>query len=295
MVKYTITPNVYKLMLFAVIIITIIVILLIVICKLKKMSYICKFVNKAYMASIIDVSPFFTRMNKYDLIVRRVQSEDEYKVKYLNSIRNFTCKQKKKLCELVYDANVVLERYKNINTIEWKFAKLANGIENNWPHTLGDTIMLHDVFFEDTRDNMIRTLIHEKLHLYQRVFTNYTNILVSLYLGYKYHGDMTVIDNIMNNPDLDGKLYTVKGQLLYRGYDRPYPSSLHNTKLYEVTQSKSANMIEYSEISPKSLQYPDFITQVDHPYEIMAQLVSHQLTGNNMSFPNINKWIILYL
>ena len=289
------SPYMYRLILLSVVIVTFIIFAAIITCRIRCVLKSCIFINRSKMIDIINASPYFTRMSKYDLIVRRSETEEDYKTKYINSVINFTCREKQKLCYLVGDANALLERYKNISAIPWKFAKLSNGIENNWPHTLGDVIMLHSSFFDNTKEEMIKTLIHEKIHVYQRLCTNYTNILISLYMGYKYYNEMGVLENIMNNPDVDGKLYTIRGRLIFRGYDRPYPNNLLHTKLYECILDKSGRIVDILETSNRSLNYPDVITQVDHPYEIMAQLISHNLAGFPLSTPNINKWMILYL
>ena len=69
-------------------------------------------------------------------------------------------------------ANKFMCDLKLLTSIEWKFIFLNSKyfIENNFPHTHTDMIFLPSTFFDYSQKQRVNTLIHEKIHVYQRLF-----------------------------------------------------------------------------------------------------------------------------
>lgn len=142
--------------------------------------------------------------------------------------------------------------------LPWTFALTSadGAYEAGLPHTRGHIIFLCESIFATSSPhggraeaaatsstttsshtsvkNLLRTLVHEKLHVYQRYFPE--ECLVTLYhmLSFRRHGMRSdfrahVDDRIRSNPDLDGYVYTRDGHLCFARYTSTSPRSVLDT------------------------------------------------------------------
>ena len=125
---------------------------------------------------INDQDGYIRSMNTKDLRERKCKSHDEYKMLYVSGIIEFEPNQKLRLEEYARQATHFLknvrspyiDNYHIINT-PWKFARFRKTLENGYPHTRGDVIFLPDDNLDRPDIKIIRTLVHEKIHIYQRL------------------------------------------------------------------------------------------------------------------------------
>ena len=98
----------------------------------------------------------------------------------------------------------------------------------------------------NTLKNLINTLIHEKVHIYQKKFPEKMNNYISFY-NFKKIKKRDEYDNIRANPDLDNYIYQ---------------DSDNNT--YKAQYNKNVLSVEDIVYYPKNNQ------MYEHPFEKMA-------------------------
>jgi hypothetical protein len=199
-------------------------------------------------------------MNASDLKARNAISINDYISKYKNSIVEFTQKENIQLQDLTKQADKLLIKYPKLVSIPWKFKKLSNNIENGFPHTLNDTIFLSSI-------PSLQTLIHEKMHVYQRLYPIETTKLIHDIWGFQIKEKQENITNIRNNPDLNSFVYGKDDYYIVQLYNSENPTNLQDSATYKVT---SNNQLQ---ITAQDIGFPTSIGQVEHPYEMMACII----------------------
>ena len=243
---------------------------------------------------IIDNSIYFQRMSRADLSARNATSTQAYQKLYKDSIIEFTTSEKILLLELTSKLDKLTSQTKRFKDIPWKFAKVKTTIEEGYPHTLGDMIVLSDYFFGVMKKNhQIKTLFHEKCHVFQRLFPMETHKLIADYWL------LTPIDTLnknplaRNNPDINSFVYgTADGVKFFQMYNSNLPTSIRDSTVVAIDQD--GNKTDFP------LTLPSFIEQTEHPYEIMACLLPHlfiqakSMNGNEF-IGNVQDWATKYL
>jgi hypothetical protein len=266
------------------IIIIIIITFLIYLLFFKKTTYI-KYLTFNEFTSIINSSEYFNNMNIYDLQVRKSKNKDEYFKKYQSGYQTFTIEQKNILLNIVNIIEKKINKYNNFKNINWIFVKIATNLENSFPHTIGNIIVLSNSFFYTPTSNQINTIIHEKIHIYQRMYPKYIDIL---YKNWGFDKVDVAVDYNRNNPDIK-YYYSYNNNLLIQLYTNN-PRELHDSNTYLI-DLKNNNKIIINDNIIKQYNLPDIsINTLEHPSEIMAEIISLYLTN---SYNNNDKWIII--
>lgn len=192
---------------------------------------------------------YFERWNKDDLVVRGCRSIDSCKINYAKSLRDPTNRENRILhieCKKVDDA--IVDIFPLLFKIPWKI-KIFNGahMENGHPHTHKQFILFPESM---VREGIYSTLLHEKVHLFQRKYPIETNKLITHYMGFNiYLPRYKRQDSLRSNPDINQIIYT-------------YP--------------KSDNML-----LPKYKTNPEALIDIedmnDHPFEIMAYSIQEMI------------------
>ena len=191
-----------------------------------------------------DNDNFVKNLSQYDLYARKVNTSSEYINEISNLGLTFNYKQKKKLLELVYKADLFFENLNNIllknnkfeylkingkeiKNIKWVFSLIDDTqdfkYENGYPHTRENVIFLSKGVLNS--DNLIHILIHEKIHIYQRynqkLFDeilnemNYTPVLYDEIELAFFNGDIDINPILIRaNPDLNEYIYYDNNQKL---------------------------------------------------------------------------------
>lgn len=253
------------------------------------------FVSKTYMEKIINGSYYFERMNKYDLIARNINSKDSYKKLYKEGLHGFTDNEKNILINLTSTIDDITENKNNIHNISWKFAKQNIDIENGWPHTLGDVIILSNKFFTFDNKIQLKVILHEKIHVYQRLYPLETNKLICDYWNFKIINRFENIEMARSNPDIDNYIYSnIYNKIMIQLYNSEIPNGIEDSSVYLYI-----NKNEITKISHKDTGLSSVITQYEHPYEIMATLLPEILINNyddkSIFVDNTKIWCSKYL
>lgn len=273
-------------------------------------QYNFKPVSKEEFTERVSLSDFFTSLNSPDLIARStknkpITSEEHYKNVYIASYEEFTEIEKNILSKVVEEANKLIIPYKNLQQLEWKFAKVNNKIEDGLPHTISDMIVVNADLLKRTEKELIKTIIHEKVHIYQRLNnasarkwvsnTDFVSLSSSDFMSL----NKDVLDKRRSNPDLDkNTYYHKKSNLVLRQlYNSTSPQSVMDSKAYGIPLNGGYSPIL---LTNELLGLPKSIyCQLEHPYEIMACIIADILTnpayldeyGNNNFVNTTIKWM----
>jgi hypothetical protein len=162
---------------------------------------------------INDRDEYVHTLNQWDLIARKVATFQDYINKIANSAMNFTPDQKVKIEQAAYDADSFFKSLRidgldteQLTLIPWKIC-LTRGkeYEDGLPHTRGDKIFLStDIDIAHT--SLVSVLIHEKVHVYQRMYPQDTMSFLQ-HNGYYRWKQRYGVPRIRSNPDLDPWIY----------------------------------------------------------------------------------------
>lgn len=235
-------------------------------------------VNNNQIQTYLHNSAYFENMNTKDLIYRdsRCISHDHCKKLYIDGLRDLTQNEHEYVRNLVRKVDQALKPYHKISSIPWKFM-IFTSVENDMPHTHADIIFLPPRFFDASsypESLALNTLIHEKVHVYQRHFPLETNLLFTKYWKYS-------IASIQKPQD-----------------GRSYRS---NPDITKILYKDDNNQLIIPAYKPDSSSIRDIIDRRDHPYEIMAYLIpemilSHQEYPTRQGLELMTRqWMISYL
>lgn len=184
----------------------------------------------------------------YDLMARKVDSKDEYIKKISQCSKNFSQEQKdiiKTACsqadDFLFNYNNILNG-KEISKIPWMFCLTYNNnyeYENGFPHTRENIIFIPEKIIPNTVTiDLINTLIHEKIHIYQRYNKDIMDVIMNN-MGYEITTEYNPKKRA--NPDLDYNTYYDRNKevLLQCYYNSDRPNSIadvrctDNNNIYE--------------------------------------------------------------
>jgi hypothetical protein len=211
----------------------------------NKNKYKNKYLTKEETANIIktDSDNYIKSLSKYDLYARNVSNANEYKNNIINGCLDFTENQILKLNNCSTIAREFFD-----NKYNWQFALIDDVYEQGFPHTRMDIIFLSPKIVNYTDDNLIKILIHESIHIYQR----YNKSEINKYLsdnGYIISRKRDSEPLIRANPDLDEYIYKDKnGEEMINKYKSSTPTGIN-----DIIPSKN-----------------------EHPFETMAYEISEE-------------------
>ncbi len=249
------------------ILIIIVIIIIFIIFNLKKkcrLEYFnnndnIKYLSKEELMNILleDKDNYYKTFNKTDLIVREVNTIEEYKDKIKKSCLDISEPDKNKLSKCIEKANNKLRNYKIVGfdgnkcaDIPWIIGLVNNDYENGFPHTRNNIIVLSD-YVLNMDYNLVKTLIHEKIHIYQKTYPEDIKTYLDSNNFTKYMNRNDIGYNIRANPDLDNNVYKMG--------DSPM-MSVYNKNASSITDITT---------------YPTDETKYEHPFEYMAYTLSN--------------------
>lgn len=230
------------------------------------------FVPQNELFDVVEASSYFQNMTPYDLKIRGAESKQLYAETYVRSWEPFDLQQKQDVTDMIQEIAQYIQGYQ-ISKLPWKLVKISSSLENGYPHTLADVIVLSDAFFTLPKDRQTSILLHEQVHVYQRKYPQRVEKLydewgfrkVSKIPFWAYH-------NVRNNPDLQG-YYTYKNKLLLQLYDKNASNLAHSMP---VMIDMSTELIESAAAHS---DFPSYVHQLEHPNELMASLVPFVIFG----------------
>jgi hypothetical protein len=241
------------------------VLLLLLIYLLSK-RYIEGFGNSIYLSKnetatflIRDEDEYVSSMTMADLHARKVKTHAEYREKLGPTSIEFTETEKVLVDECIDKANLFFKNLKSpyidnklMDKIYWKFA-LTNhrDYEEGFPHTRQDVIFITPSLLEMSKETIITTIIHEKIHVYQRMYPELFRAALKT-AGYVQLRERKTEPLVRANPDIDEFIYLS-------------PTGQEMISLYNSDKPTSISDIKYSKIS-------------EHPYEEIAYAIAAEYT-----------------
>ena len=160
----------------------------------------------------------------------------------------------------------------------WKFIILNSNCFFGFPTTINDVIILPNVNYLHNDFNLTKTIIHEKLHIFQRYNLQNWNKYILLNTNWKYfyvnklpphfiHNINKIKNNYVSiyNPDvnhINDIIYLYHNHNYYYGYH-----ILHNNKLkYNWIQIEDKDFIDLNNNNNNNNNLPKH----EHPLEILA-------------------------
>ena len=250
-------------------IIIIIILLFILINILLNINYIEKYNDKNIFLDSKSLLNFLIKNNdnyyqtffENDFKVRNIKNINEYFEMIQSSVTDFTMNEIKKIKKCIKNADLFFSKInyewfdgeKCIN-LQWIIGCVKGRLyENGLPHTRGDVIILSKKHLNEySEKKLTNTLIHEKVHVYQKKF----KLDVEKYIisnNYKKIKKRDIIDNVRANPDLDNWIYKDAENNI-------------NTALY----NKNPTSVEDIKYVPQNFQ------MFEHPYENMAIFIENK-------------------
>lgn len=233
------------------------------------------FVSRKYMSSIIDDSFYFLRMTPADLHARDIGSQQGYKKMYKDSIQDFEQGEKYILKTLVAKIDMYTRRFDRLHSLPWKLCKISANIEKGYPHTLGDVIILSATFFDMSENEKLITLLHEKMHVYQRSYPIQAEQLITNYWGFKVVDKHENYPLARNNPDINNFVYAKDGKRFIQLYRSKTPTSISDSDAYTISTDDKTQQLTSHELG-----IPQVVDQPEHPYEIMGTLIPQIMLHN---------------
>jgi hypothetical protein len=215
------------------------------------------FLNKDQLSELLidNNDNYYETFYSNDYKTRKIDTIEQYFEYIKKSVDNFDTKSIKKLKKCIDEADLIIGKInfswfdgKKAIQIPWKLGCIKGKLyENGLPHTRSDIIIISkENVKEYSMDKLTKTLIHEKVHIYQKKYPG--DMLV-----YLEENNFTIVkerdndDNIRSNPDLDN--------FIYKDVD---------DNIYKATYRDNASNIEDIIYSPIDHQ------SYEHPYEKMA-------------------------
>jgi hypothetical protein len=198
-----------------------------------------------------DSDNYVKSFNNNDFMARNVNNQEEYNKSIINSCVDINYQLKNKIEEQIQKANSKFKSYNIIGFDGEKCKQLPWNIgivdgsqyENGYPHTRNNIVIIH---LSIINDNLYSTLIHEKVHIYQKIFPND----IQIYLN--NNNFIKVNTQIINraNPDIDNNIYKDK----------------NNNVLYCIYNNNPKNISDIR------------CSHSEHPFEFMAYQIQHDLS-----------------
>jgi hypothetical protein len=214
------------------------------------------FLNKEQLFDLLknDNDNYYKTFSKNDYKTRNINNINEYINLIKESTTDFTHVEKDKLIRCVEKVNIYFDNieYKwfngqKANAILWKFGCVKGTLyENGLPHTRIDTIILSKEHLNTYDNKLIKLLIHEKIHVYQKMYPNDVQLYIKLN-GFIPIKKREMNDNIRANPDLDNWIYKDKESNIYKAEYKKDPKTIRDV-----------------------IYYPSDSQLYEHPYETMA-------------------------
>lgn len=253
---------------------------------LKKVAPRIHFMTKIETRNFIkhDRDKFITGLDEVNLKARGVKIPETYLKITSKSATNFTEEEKKALTKAI---NIACEKLDNTSAKElkrngidkrkmwemlqtWNLAKTKDRVlEMGMPHTSEDIIFLSGYYLAVNSDNinkLVRTMIHEFIHIYQRKYSEEYNAFLKDHEWeiHPYNENDKRInpdldDNVWKRPAQKGEAATKATRLEAGGY-----------KIY-IAKFKNRDPKDLKDIDLKDSRY-------EHPYEYYAYKLSQELT-----------------
>lgn len=222
--------------------------------------------NNLYAILKEDRDKYFHSFYDTDLKVRNVKNINEYYEILNNSLCEPDNDIINKIKDCIYEIKTKIIDYKNKNNyyagvnltkfinLKWKIGLTCNNnYENGLPHTRNDIIILNKNKIIDYNNlRVIKTLIHEQVHVYQKEYPDEMEkyLKESKFIKVK---EIEKNDNIRANPDLDNNIYQDKNYNTYKAVYNSNPDSIEDVTYYPINNQSHEHPNEKMAIDFESI------------------------------------------
>lgn len=218
--------------------------------NITQVTFLSAAETKAFLKA--DKDQYVRKMTKPDLFARKAKTDKEYIDRISQQTLDFTPAEKEMIQTMAEDIDAA---FPDLATTPWRLAKMhGSSYEDGMPHTREDVIFVSDDTLRSP--HFKNTLLHEKVHVYQRrnpiLMERY--LIKEQYVKYKHRSQEPLL---RSNPDLDEWIYI-------------------------DPQSRKPMMALYSSNTPSSISDVT-LTNIafEHPYEAMAYKVAQHKFEEN--------------
>jgi hypothetical protein len=255
-----------------------------------------KFYDVEYLLNVINQSGYIDTLTFWNLKTR-----DSINPKhYFSKIKLYTRKPKNKEKVILYnaakEADKILRKngFPDIAVLYWKIY-IFNNIEGNMPHTHGSFIMIPEGHLKKGIHSLVSTLIHEKVHVYQRLYPK-ENMKIAKKYGFNITEPETlpyhILERVRSNPDTNSTIYIWKNRyiplyLFNSNAETLRDASLH---LYDIkkeilTNPREIKYFEYLKNKLKLHESGDYV--FEHPNEISAYFIEKKCSKDIFNIVDI--------
>ena len=196
-----------------------------------------------------DSDNYYKSFTDLDLKARNVESIDEYKNLIINSPININNNLKQIIINHINRIDKLFNNYNTIgfngnkaNSIKWIIGIVNNNkYENGFPHTRNNIIIIPKKLINK---KLISTLIHEKIHIYQKIYPDDINKYLKFNNFTNFCNKPCGNFNIRSNPDTDNKIYSKSNKLFLSIYNKN-PKHINDVIYYPINKSKYEHPFEF--------------------------------------------------
>lgn len=229
-----------------------------------------EFVDQDETAAQMFMSGFIDTLGPKNLSARMASTAEEYKQIYKRGITDWSGVRPALRRRLVGTVNRAKHRlnalgYRALADMTWRFAcTTGRNSENGWPHTIGDVILMPVKSLENRPDaELLRLVVHEAVHVAQRQDPLGARRVVSS-MGFEPASANTrrlvlSLGEARKNPDTDGTLYERNGVVCH-----------------PVFKGHVSTLSDVAYLPHKRHKGFEWAHNPEHPYEIMAEMISDQ-------------------
>ena len=238
---------------------------------------------------------YISTFNAHDLKVRKI---NDYKKN--SSFVNLTNSQNETFMKDLKEFKSKMKsfpRFTDMIAITVKFfddSKLENGL----PHTVKKYLMLPiNYYFSLQKIDRIKLLVHEYIHIYQRMYPfEFNHFLINI-LGLEVYNFVpnSEYKNIRrSNPDINNVIYMIQSKyniMLYKSQ----PSTLNDAYIHSDTDKHNNIVInDNNNYSNLIKHYQGRVNiQHEHPYESLATILAFVITTNDTSFNILEDYLMM--
>lgn len=238
------------------------------------------FLSKNQACKILKYKPYFNNFNQNDFKVRNCKDIQDCMNLYCNNVKSFTNKEKLIITKFINK----IKNHPILKPFNWKFIRVKD-IENSYPHTQKDCIIISDTFMEEIiQYDGSSTLIHEQIHVLQRINSKKMKKQLMEELHFypvkDLKGSEKYLSNSRSNPDEDlDNLWVYKNKMLPICLYQSNPSQLSDAGYYGLK-------VENNEIISELIQLHNF-KEYEHlklgknyynGYEVQAEFLEKKIS-----------------
>ena len=222
------------------------------------------FLNKNELFDFLkrDEDNYFKTFYKNDYNARHINSISNYIDLIEESVADFDDNEKTKIIKAINDAHHFFSKIKfdwfngtYANQIKWILGTVKNkNYEHGLPHTRNNIIIISKNDIQRySHDKLTKTLIHEKVHIYQKMYRTHVDLFLKEH-NIKILKKRNEEDNTRSNPDLDNYIYSDSNNNIYKAIYNQNPKSIEDIKYTPFPNQSSEHPFEKMAIFIENLK-----------------------------------------